>query len=163
MTVEEMWAQFVAADGASRLSSAYRVVEFGDSPELIEDLAALIVAGPKRATTSLARWYREGGEAMPMVGGFGVVVGGNGTARCVVRTTRVEVMPFSRVDEEFAFDEGEGDRTLAWWRAAHRRFFEREAAREEFLFEDEHDVVLERFEVVWPAACTGRTLVRPLG
>ncbi len=151
MTVEEMWAEFVAGGGAGAgIDAANRVVEFGDSPELIEQLAALVVAGPKRATTSLARWYREGGEAMPMVGGFGVVVGGDGTARCVVRTVRVEVIPFSRVGEEFAFVEGEGDRTLVWWRAAHRRFFEREAAREGFAFDDEHDVVLERFELVWP-------------
>ncbi len=87
---------------------------------------------------------------MPVVGGFGVVVGGDGTARCVVRTTRVEVMPFSRVDAAFAFDEGEGDRSLAWWRAAHREFFQREAAHAGFAFDDELDVVLERFEVIWP-------------
>jgi uncharacterized protein YhfF len=33
---------------------------------------------------------------------------------------------FGDVDQAFAFDEGEGDRSLAYWRAAHRRYFSRQ-------------------------------------
>ena len=32
---------------------------------------------------------------------------------------------FSWIDEAFAFDEGEGDRTLTYWRTAHQSYFER--------------------------------------
>jgi uncharacterized protein YhfF len=32
---------------------------------------------------------------------------------------------FSEIDEAFAFDEGEGDRTLTYWRTAHQSYFER--------------------------------------
>jgi uncharacterized protein YhfF len=30
---------------------------------------------------------------------------------------------FNEVDASFAFDEGEGDRSLAFWRQAHRDYF----------------------------------------
>jgi uncharacterized protein YhfF len=35
---------------------------------------------------------------------------------------------FSEIDERFAFDEGEGDRTLTYWRTAHQGYFERQGA-----------------------------------
>jgi uncharacterized protein YhfF len=35
----------------------------------------------------------------------------------VLETTDLRVIPFGEVDAQFAFDEGEGDRTLAWWRS----------------------------------------------
>jgi len=37
----------------------------------------------------------------------------------------VEVRPYDDVDERFAHEEGEGDRSLEYWRKAHWRFFSR--------------------------------------
>jgi uncharacterized protein YhfF len=62
----------------------------------------------------------------------------------------VTVKPLIEVDAAFAWDEGEGDRTLTDWLAAHRRFFKRQAAREGFEFHDGLETVFERFRVVWP-------------
>lgn len=54
--------------------------------------------------------------------------------------------PLGEVDEAFAWDEGEGDRTLEWWRAAHTRFF----ARMGIELTDDSEMILERFDLVWP-------------
>ncbi len=83
---------------------------------------------------------------MPEVGGHSVILDGEGKPICVIRTTRVDTQPFGEVDEEFAWVEGEGDRSFAYWREAHIRFF----AGEGTPIEDDDLVVLERFEVVWP-------------
>ena len=40
------------------------------------------------------------------------------------------IKPLPQVDEAFAWDEGEGDRTREWWLDAHRRYFARQAMRE---------------------------------
>jgi uncharacterized protein YhfF len=143
-----MWTEFSRDAGVTE--PTWREIRFGDTETMQTELADLVATGPKRATTSLLRWYGSGEEPMPAVGGYGVVVDGSGSARCVVRTTSVDVMPFADVDAVFAYDEGEGDRTLAWWRAAHRAFFEREGEQAGFAFVDEMDVVCERFAVVWP-------------
>jgi hypothetical protein len=50
----------------------------------------------------------------------------------------------------FAWDEGEGDRTRAWWLDAHRGYFARQATREGFELDGDILTVFERFEVVWP-------------
>jgi uncharacterized protein YhfF len=60
------------------------------------------------------------------------------------------VKPLSQVDEAFAWDEGEGDRTQDWWLDGHRRYFARQSRREGFELNDDVLTVFERFEVVWP-------------
>src|SRR4051794_41868309 len=86
------------------------------------ELGLRVGYGPERATASLRSDY-GGDEPMPGVGDLGVILDGAGRPLCVVRTTAVEVRAFGDVDEEFAWTEGEGDRSLAHWREAPLRFF----------------------------------------
>ncbi len=79
-----------------------------------------------------------------------VIVDSAGRAACIVRINSVETRPFHAVDAEFAFTEGEGDRSLAYWQDTHRTFFEREALQGGFTFDDDSMVVLQRFDIVWP-------------
>ena len=114
------------------------------------ELADLVVAGIKRVTASLARDYGKGREPTPKLGDFVMMLDAGGCPRFIWRTTEVTIEPVSQVDEAFAWDEGEGDRTRDWWLAAHRRYFARQASREDFRLDDEILTVFERFEVVWP-------------
>lgn len=148
LEVREFWSAFQRATGVGR--DDYDVVAFGDGPKMADELAELVLNGPKRATAGLLRDFTEGGEAMPRVGGHVVVIDGKGRPRCIWRTTEVAVKPLIEVDAAFAWDEGEGDRTLEDWLDGHRRFFTRQAAREGFEFHDGLETVFERFRVVWP-------------
>ncbi len=147
---DAFWQDFVRH---ARLDAGdYQVVAFGDKAAMATELAALVVAGTKRATASLRRDYAEGGEPCPAVGDMVVVVDGAGTPCCIWRTVEIAIKPLDTVDDRFAWDEGEGDRTRAWWLAAHRRYFGRQAAREGFAMHDAIETVFERFKVVWPSA-----------
>jgi uncharacterized protein YhfF len=110
----------------------YAIGSFGDSPEMATELAHLVIAGTKRATASLALDYGEGRAPMPKPGDFVMMLDGAGHPRFIWRTTEVAINPLSQVDEAFAWDEGEGDRTRNWWRDAHRRYFAGQARREGF-------------------------------
>ena len=74
----------------------------------------------------------------------------SGRPRALIRTDRVEVVPFDQVDAEHAWLEGEGDRSLEHWREAHRRFFA-EQATHAYGVSDVMPVVLERFELLYSA------------
>jgi uncharacterized protein YhfF len=89
----------------------YVVGSFGNSPEMTTELADLVMAGIKRASASLAREYGEGREPIPTPGDFVIMLDGDGHPRFIWRTTEVKILPLSQVDEAFARDEGEGDRT----------------------------------------------------
>lgn len=147
---EAFWQEF--GEHAGPAFADYQVVAFGDSPQMATELAALVVAGTKRATASLMRDYEDGHSPRPVIGDFAVVVDGDGTPCCIWRTTDIKIKPLNTVDARFAWDEGEGDRTRDWWLAAHRRYFGRQAAREGFEMHDAIETVFERFTVVWPVS-----------
>jgi len=54
------------------------------------------------------------------------------------------------VDDAFAWDEGEGDRTRRDWLAMHVRYFSARAMAENFTFDESMPAVFERFTLVWP-------------
>lgn len=146
-STNDYWAEFVTATG--NVGAAYTVVSPSDTAAMADELAALVISGKKRATVSLLRDYAGGVEPVPQAGDF-VVVDGGGRPKCIWRTTEVVVKPLSDVDDAFAWDEGEGDRTRAWWLSAHREEFSAQARREGFEMVEAIETVFERFEVVWP-------------
>ncbi|WP_421250783.1 ASCH domain-containing protein [Aeromonas sp. 600584] len=110
--------------------------------------AELVAAGRKRATCSLAYWYLEKGERMPEQGDLLVVTDWSGHPKALVELVSVTLCPFDEIDAAFAAEEGEGDGSLAWWRKAHKAFFECEMKAEGGEFDEHATLVLERFRVV---------------
>lgn len=96
---------------------------FGMGPEMADQLGALIVQGTKTATCSLLWEYEHEGEPVPQAGQLTIVTAGDGRPLCLIETWEVEIRQFAQVDARFAYEEGEGDRSLAYWRDAHWRFF----------------------------------------
>jgi len=111
---------------------------FGDSPGLADELLALVLAGKKRATC----WPAADGSPTE-VGKRMVVVDGAGVAITVIETVELVQRRFCDVDEAFAFDEGEGDRTLRYWRAAHQQYFQRKGK-----FSPDMLLYCERFRLI---------------
>jgi uncharacterized protein YhfF len=145
---EEIWKAY--SQHTKIKDQDYEVVAFGDNPEMADELGALIVNGPKRATAGLYRDFEADLSTLPRVGGHVVVIDGRGTPLCIFQSTEVRVGPLSSVDDQFAWDEGEGDRTRAWWLNVHTEFFTRQATREGFAFTPDIQTVFERFKIVWP-------------
>src|SRR5262245_36847989 len=127
--------------------AAWRDLEqfaFGDSPEMADELLALVLAGTKTATCSALSEYEAEGEPIDLTpGGRSVVLDGRGRPACVIETCEVTIRRFDEVDAAFARDEGEGDRSLAYWRSEHERFF-----RKHGVFSADMPLVCERFRLV---------------
>lgn len=120
---------------------------FGDTVELADELIELVVSGPKRATAGAIADYEAANEALPAVGDLSIVTDGSMRPRALLEITEVRIGPLSSVDEAFAFDEGEGDRSLEWWLDAHTWFFRRSYERLGLEFHPDIPVVFERFVV----------------
>jgi uncharacterized protein YhfF len=115
-----------------------RSFAFGDSPRLADELLALVLKGVKTATCSTAD---EPNTSTP--GERWIVLDGRGTPRCLIETTEITYRRFGEVDAAFAHEEGEGDRSLAYWRDAHRRYFGRQGK-----FSEDMMLMCERFRLV---------------
>ena len=92
----------------------YVVEAWDDSPRLADELGTLISNEIKTATCSALWEYEAEGEPLPEVGLRTIVLDGDGDPLCIVETTEIEVRPYNEVDARFAFEEGEGDRSLAY-------------------------------------------------
>jgi uncharacterized protein YhfF len=145
-----MWADY-RADHPHLPDEGEPPVEcFGDSPELADELIAFVTDGPKRATAGLVAAYAADAEPLPRIGAHWVACDGSGAPQVVLRTHELRVGPLRSVDAQFAWDEGEYERSLESWLDGHRRFFRRECERIGIEFSDDLEVVFERFGIVWP-------------
>ena len=140
MTAQEMW-------NASGLAGEYDAWAFGDDPDM---LAELVRTGIKTATASACPLYELEGEPLPEAGEYSVILNTRDEAVCIIRTAKVHVMPYSEVTAEQAYKEGEGDRSLSYWRQAHEVFFRKEMEAAGMTFTEDMGVVCEEFEVVYP-------------
>lgn len=126
---------------------------FGATPEHADELLDLVLRGVKVGTASSMWDYEATGEPLPVVGELSIVLDGADEPRAVIETTSLRVVPFDEVDAEHAAAEGEGDRTLAYWRAAHERYW-RAHSEDPRGFEHDMPVLCERFRLLWPTAAT---------
>ena len=139
MTAEEMWNQ-------SGLTGEYDAWSFGDDADT---LARLVKDGIKTATCSAYCFYELEEEGLPEAGAYNIILDSDEQAVCITRTTKVYVTPFSQVTAEHAFKEGEGDRSLAYWREVHKRFFTEELKEADLEFDEDMKLVCEEFEAVY--------------
>ena len=143
------WSDFARSTDCADEERFYEAFFFGDSEELANDLAALVLRGSKRATAGAAWSYEAEGLRLPQPGDLSIVTDWSGRPLCVIETQTVEVVPFQEVTAEFAATEGEGDGSLSFWREAHRQFFTRECATAGREFTESMLVSCERFSVVY--------------
>jgi uncharacterized protein YhfF len=122
-------------------SQAYRDFphfSFGDNPALADELLALVLSGRKTATCTTPN-----DPNLSRPGERWIVLDGGGGPRCVIETVEIAERRYDEVDAAFAHDEGEGDRSLDYWRDAHRAYFARQGK-----FRDDMMLVCERFRLI---------------
>ena len=127
--------------------------EFAFPGPLRDRLVALVLDGTKTTTTGLLQDYELEDEPLPAVGDRSAVIDSAGHRVAVVEVTDVRVVRLGDVDLRHARDEGEGDESVAEWRATHERFWhslEYRAALGDpnFTVDDDTMAVLERFRLV---------------
>ena len=129
--------------------ATYVAEAWGDSPQLAQELANLIVAGIKTATCSaLWEWQAEN-ASLPEAGTITIVLDGQKQPVGIVKTVEVTIRPYNEVDTQFAYEEGEGDRSLNYWREAHWRFFSRTLPSIGKVPTQDMPLVCERFRLIY--------------
>jgi len=150
--IDAFWQGYVdtlPADHPHRAQGYVSTYSFGDNKAMQDELLALVLAGTKTATSGTAAGFKAEGEAIPQVGDLNIILDGDGEPACIVETTAVEIVTFNAVTAEFAYEEGEDDRSLANWRDNHERFWKRVLPQLGLAFDPEMPVVCERFRLLY--------------
>ena len=147
LSVAEFWEQCRAAlpHLPREIPEAWA---FGATHQQANELLNLVLVGKKTATASALWGYESAGEPLPTVGELNIIMDADHTPRVLTETVEVVITPFNEVSADHAYYEGEGDRSLAYWRAVHEEFWRQHSANTRG-FDDEMPVVCERFRVVY--------------
>lgn len=140
MTAEEMWRDHLGY--LTQTKGVYSAWAFGGRDDAESDLLAqLAERGVKQATTSALNEYGPD-ERLPQAGDYSVILDSRGQAVCIIVDESVTIRRFGDVDESYAFREGEGDKSLRYWRSVHQEAF--------CGITDDDLVVCEEFRKVYP-------------
>ena len=122
-----------------------RGIEFGTPGAFREELNALVLSGQKKATSGiLENDYKVENEEIETVGERLAVVDSNGKHIATIESTKVEVLKFSEVPDEFALAEGEGDTSGDEYRESHLRYWSKLG----LTITEETQIVLLYFDLV---------------
>jgi len=102
-----------------------RVIEFGTPGTSREALVDFVLHGNKRATAGLFSEYETEGEEVEHIGELLAMVDNDGQHVGTLEVTRVEIVRFADVPDEFALAEAEGDLDASDFRASHLAFWTR--------------------------------------
>ena len=147
MSPEELWKEYVENGNHDEEHVAWAFCGGGKEAD---ELLDLVKEGKKRGTASSLIAYKVENEPIPKVGDKSIVLDGNNEAHLIIETRKVTVTPFLQVHPYHGYMEGEGDRSLNYWREVHEIFFkpDYEAAGKDF--DPMGEVVLEEFDVIYP-------------
>ena len=152
--IEALWQAYIASlpPEVRPPANSYDVWYFGDTEEVAVECARLVKAGIKTATSALLWEMEADGEKMPKPGDLVIVTDLSGEPYCIIEVTECMIRPFNEIDDQFAFDYGEGDRTLLGWRKDSWDYF---APICESLGREPGEtapMVCQRFRLVYPFA-----------
>lgn len=106
-----------------------------------DELVELVISGKKTATTSLYSGYSGN---LPKIGDKSIITYSNGEDACLIENTNVIVTEFKNITEELSYLEGEGVRSLKYYRKVHEDYFKTKDKN----FNDNTLVVFEIFRVI---------------
>ena len=148
-SARNLWGDFLDAHLEFANSPAPQVVHFCDNEKDANQCAELVCKDIKRATSHSLLGLQLRGESLPKIGDFKIVTNWKGEAKCVIRTTAVKMLPYFTIHAEHARLEGEGDKSLEYWKNVHWDYYTRELAPFGKTPKESMIVVFERFEKLY--------------
>ena len=119
------------------------VWKFGTDKTESDYLFNLVKQGIKTATSYL---YTDENYVTPNK--FSILCNWDGNEEIKLETINFYIVPFKDVTELHAYKEGEGDRTLNFWRKIHKDFFVKRLMLQGRTFSEDVLVVCEEFKML---------------
>lgn len=150
-SVKKMWNKYLRSIGENPENTflEYSSWHFEITKESAEHLANMVIEEKKKATAASLWVERHDHGKIPMIGEYSVITNFDGVAKCIIQTKAVEIVSFKDVSKEFAQIEGEGDKSLEYWRKVHEIYYTKECERIGKVFTEDMPVICEQFDLVF--------------
>lgn len=148
-SVEQLWSDYLADYPDSTQRDIPLSFYFCDNEEDANECAELVIKGIKQATATSLWWYETHDEPIPEVGDIFIITDWDGQAKAIIEATRIEPTPYNKITAEFAQTEGEGDKSLEYWKRVHKAFYTREMESHDQEFDESMTIMCEYFKTIY--------------
>lgn len=147
-TIEEYWKEFQAKHPHYREEDQPKSYYYCDNKRDADECAQLVVQRIKQATSTSVWWFKKFNEELPCPGDLAIITNWDGVPKAVVKTTRVEIVKYKDITPEYAIIEGEGDKSLEYWKDVHWKYYSNEMKEHGEIPSEEMEIVCEYFETI---------------
>ncbi|MFT6167367.1 MAG: hypothetical protein ACJAV5_001757 [Vicingaceae bacterium] len=148
-SVVELWEAFIGQNPEYKDKELGEWFNFCDNEKEAKVCAQLTKDGIKQASSTSLWWFEKNHADLPEVGNIYVVTDWYKIAKAIVEVVKVEQIPFNKITEEYAAIEGEGDKSLKYWKDTHWAYYTGEM--DEFDEKPTEDmlIVCEQFKTIF--------------
>ena len=148
-SVKNLWKSFIAKNPNNKNKKMPIFIYFCDNKKDADECAELVVKGIKQATATSLWWFEKNKEPLPNIGEQYIVTDWNGNAKAIIETTKIEQVPYNKITAEFAKIEGEGDKSLKYWKEVHKAYYNREMKPFNEVFDENMVIICEHFKTIY--------------
>jgi len=148
-SIENLWNDFILENPGNQHKKTPMSFYFCDNEKDADACAELVVNGIKKATATSLWWFEKNNESLPQIGDQYIITDWNGKAKAIIETTKIEKVPYNQVTSEFARIEGEGDKSLDYWKKVHKDYYTREMKPYGEQFDENMIIVCEQFKLIF--------------
>lgn len=148
-SVEELWANYLTKFPDTIQKDIPPSFYFCDNEKDANECSELVVKGIKQATATSLWWYETNSEPIPVVGEKFIITDWDGNAKAIIEVLKVEPTPYNKITAEFARTEGEGDKSLEYWKRVHKAFYTREMESYDQEFDESMTIMCEYFKTIY--------------
>lgn len=122
---------------------------FCDNQKDADECAELVVQKIKQATSPSVWWFTKNQEEFPKVGDLAIITNWEGEPKAIIRTIQIAAVKLKDITPEYAYREGEGDRSLEYWMQVHLEYYSREMKEYSESPDEEMEILCEYFETIF--------------
>ena len=149
MEMINYWDKFQNQNPEYKTKNQPQSFYFGDNKKVADECAELVVEGVKKATSPSVWWFKKYGEKFPKPGDLAIVTNWEGEPKAIIETIKVELVKFKDITPEYASMEGEGDKSLKYWKEVHEAYYKREMEPCGDRFDENMIIVCEYFKTIY--------------
>ncbi len=147
--MNEYWKEFQKKNNYYKNNQLPQSFFFCANKKDADECAELVVKKIKQATSPSVWWFKKNNESFPKVGELAIVTNWDGEPKAIIRTVKIEIAKFKDITKEYAYIEGEGDKSLEYWKKVHWAYYENEMKEFNELPSEDMEIVCEYFETIW--------------
>ncbi len=149
--IADFWKKFLIEHPHNPVKKIPEAYYFCDNEKDANECADLVVNKIKRATATSLWWFKKNNTPLPKAGDQAIITDWKGTPRAIIETIKIFPTPYKQVTPEFAATEGEGDKSLEFWKKVHKAYYQREMKPYGDKFDESMIIICEYFKTIYVA------------